>query len=126
MSRATAVKPLKRRRPIRLIRALAFFSVVALLFSLRPVETRGENLKTESRMPFLHHIPLRDAQGRIITLPPAFDDQGKPQEAKANPYSTAETCGRCHEYQAIGRGWHFNASKGNAKPGRPGEPWILT
>jgi len=77
-------------------------------------------------MPFLHHIPLRDADGQIITLPPAFDDAGKPQEARANPFSTAQTCGRCHEYEAIGRGWHFNAAKGNVKAGRPGEPWILT
>lgn len=74
----------------------------------------------------MHHIPLRDVDGQIISLPPAFDEQGKPQEAKANPFSTAQTCGRCHEYAAISRGWHFNASQGNVKPGRPGEPWILT
>ncbi len=100
---------------------------VTIVVGFWPAGTRGaENLKTESRMPFLHHIPLRDAEGQVITLPPAFDEQGKPQEARANPFSTAETCGRCHEYEAIGRGWHFNAAKGNAKPGRPGEPWILT
>src|SRR5947208_1645734 len=62
-----------------------------------PTLTRAENLKTESRMPFLHHIPLRDAEGQIITPPAAFDEQGKPQEARANPYSTAQTCGKCHE-----------------------------
>ncbi len=102
--------------------------IVVLAWSLLicPTGAQGENLKTESRAPYLHHIPLRDAEGQIITLPPAFDDQGKPQEARANPYSTAQTCGRCHEYEAIGRGWHFNAAKGNSKPGRPGEPWILT
>jgi hypothetical protein len=77
-------------------------------------------------MPFHHVIPLRDADGNMISLPPAFDDQGKPQEAKGLPFSTSQTCGRCHDYSAISQGWHFNAATGAAKPGRPGEPWILT
>src|ERR1043165_3077486 len=126
MNRPAAIRPLEQRNSTRLTRVVAVVAVFALCLPFLPVETRGENLKTESRMPFLHHIPLRDAGGQIITLPAAFDDQGKPQEAKASPYSTAETCGRCHEYEAIGRGWHFNATKANVKAGRPGEPWILT
>ena len=100
--------------------------VLALMLAFAPVATAGENLKTESRMPFLHHIPLRDAEGRMISVPPLFDAQGKPQEAAANPYSPAQTCGKCHEYDIIGRGWHFNSAKEDIKPGRPGEPWILT
>src|SRR6185503_18085439 len=39
-------------------------------------DARGENLKTESRIPYLHHIPLRDAEGQIISLPAAFDEAG--------------------------------------------------
>src|SRR6266542_4732425 len=97
-----------------------------LVFAFSPMNMRGENLKTESRMAHMHHIPLRDDDGQIISLPKPFDATGNPQEARANPYSPAQTCGKCHEYEAIGRGWHFNAAKGNAKPGRPGEPWILT
>jgi hypothetical protein len=111
-------------------RSIRFWIVIVggftLLAALGPGVIGAENLKTESRTPFLHHIPLRDAEGQIISLPPAFDEQGKPQEPRANPFSTAQTCGRCHEYEAIGRGWHFNAALGNVKPGRPGEPWILT
>src|SRR5262249_33918595 len=91
-----------------------------------PAARGAESLKTEGRMPLWHHLPRRDAAGQILALPPPVDDQGKPQEARANPYSTAQTCGRCHEYEAIGRGWHFNAALGNVKAGRPGEPWILT
>jgi hypothetical protein len=98
----------------------------ATLWLAWPTGTCAENLKTESRIPFLHHIPLRDAEGELLSLPAPFDEQGKPQEARANPFSTTQTCGKCHEYEAIGRGWHFNAALGNAKPGRPGEPWILT
>ena len=86
----------------------------------------AEDVHTESRTPFLHNIPLHDAQGRIISPPALLGDDGKPQEAKANPYSTALTCGKCHDYDAISQGWHFNADAGTAKPGRPGEPWILT
>src|SRR5437016_3583617 len=85
---------------------------MALALAFGSGSARAEELKTESRMPYLHHIPLRDAEGQIITLPAAFDEQGKPQEARGNPYSTAETCGRCHEYAAISHGWHFNAAKG--------------
>lgn len=100
--------------------------VIVMAQALVLTEARAENLKTESRMPYHHVIPLRDANGDMITLPPEFDENGKPQDAKASPFSTAQTCGRCHEYHTIGQGWHFNANKGNVKSGRPGEPWILT
>lgn len=86
----------------------------------------AENLKTDSRMPYRHVIPLRDINDEIIAPAPALDAEGKPQEAKGNAFSTSKTCGRCHEYHMISSGWHFNAGKGNVKAGRPGEPWILT
>lgn len=88
--------------------------------------TGAESLKTDSRMPFRHVIPLRDFDGNMINPPPEFDEAGKPVEAKGPPFSVAQTCGRCHEYPAISQGWHFNAASGAAKAGRPGEPWILT
>ena len=91
-----------------------------------PAAPATEHLKTESRMPFAHNIPLRDADGRIITPPKPFDEKGQPQEPRATPYSPAQTCGKCHEYEMISRGWHFNAARGDAKAGRPGEPWIFT
>ena len=98
---------------------LAALSLASSAFGL-------ESLKTESRMPHHHQIPLRDADGNILTPPPAFDEQGKPQEIKMPPYSPKQTCGRCHEYETISHGWHFNAALGTAKAGRAGEPWILT
>jgi hypothetical protein len=58
--------------------------------------------------------------------PSVVGDDGKPQEPKANPYSPAQTCGKCHDYDAISEGWHFNADSAAVPPGRPGEPWILT
>lgn len=103
---------------------LSLAGLLALAFL--PGARAADSLQTGSRMPFHHVIPLRDAEGNMISLPPAVDEQGKPQEAKGLPFSTAQTCGRCHDYPMISQGWHFNAAKGTAKPGRPGEPWILT
>jgi hypothetical protein len=85
----------------------------------------GEDQKTESRTPFVHNIPLRDSDGRIISMPALVVD-GKLQDSKGNPVSMSDTCGKCHDYAVMSKGWHFNAAMGNVKPGRPGEPWILT
>ena len=62
-------------------------------------------------MPHHHVIPLRDLNDRIVNLPPALDQQGKPQEAQGNPYSPTKTCSRCHEHDIIRTGWHFNAAQ---------------
>jgi hypothetical protein len=113
-----------KRKSFPAQRSLFVAAIVVCAASL-PLDA-AENLKTSSRMPHHHVIPIRDADGNIIAPPPAFDEQGKPQEARGNAYSTAQTCGRCHEYEVIRNGWHFNAGKGNVPSGRPGEPWILT
>ncbi len=83
-------------------------------------------MKTGSRTPFLHNIPLHDAEGKVISPPELLSDDGKPQDPKAAPYSTGQTCGKCHDYAVISQGWHFNEASGKVKPGPPGEPWILT
>nr|WP_235952195.1 hypothetical protein [Crateriforma spongiae] len=66
---------------------------------------------------FLHHIDLYDVNNRKIT--PESDQ----------PYSPLNTCGRCHDYQTIAHGWHFNALlESGLRPddGRASEPWIWT
>lgn len=40
------------------------------------------------------------------------------------PFSTKQTCGRCHDYDKISHGRHFNAAEENIDPGHKGEPWI--
>lgn len=105
--------------------ASAFVCCGSLLLGNLP-SASAEDQKTESRNHFVHNIPLRDTDGHIISLPPLLGEDGKLQDAKGNPYSMADTCGKCHDYDTMSRGWHFNASKNNVKPGRPGEPWILT
>ncbi len=74
-----------------------------------------------SRAHPIHLIPLlaenEDGEkGEKIT----FDDD------PLLPFSTRWTCGDCHSYGVIAKGWHFNAVDPNVPLGRPGQPWILT
>ena len=48
-----------------------------------------------------------------------------PDDEPLLPFSTRWTCGDCHSYGIISKGWHFNAADPNIVPGRPGQPWIL-
>jgi hypothetical protein len=48
-----------------------------------------------------------------------------PDDEPLLPFSTRWTCGGCHSYSIISKGWHFNAADPNIVPGRPGQPWIL-
>lgn len=78
---------------------------------------------TDSRTPFVHRIPVRDAQDIPISGPKESKD-GKPPQVPVMAVNT--TCGKCHDYPAISKGWHFNMADPNVDAGRPGEPWILT
>lgn len=75
----------------------------------------GDNrYHSDSDARFLHHIDLYDAKNRKITA------------ESTTPYSAIKTCGRCHDYETISHGWHFNAFAADAEAGRQGEPWIWT
>jgi hypothetical protein len=74
----------------------------------------GELLQTGSDAPYVHRITLYDHDGTAIS----------PADEPAMPYSPRMTCGKCHPYDAIAAGWHFNAPRG-LPPGRPGEPWLF-
>ena len=63
----------------------------------------------------VHAIPLLDEEGNEIG----------PKDVDPKPVSLQNTCGDCHNYDTISTGWHFNASAGVTKPGRPGEPWVV-
>jgi len=63
----------------------------------------------------VHRIFLYDAEGNKITL------AGDP----VLPFSTRQTCGKCHDYKKIQKGLHFNTTDPDVKSGRAGEPWIL-
>ena len=69
-----------------------------------------------SRATAAHRIPLLDDEEQTIN----------PEDKPARPYSPKATCsGKCHNYDEIAGGWHFNAPDPKVPPGRPGQPWIL-
>jgi hypothetical protein len=63
----------------------------------------------------VHLIPLLNEDGEKIS----------PDDKPLLPFSIRQTCGACHSYNVIGRGWHFNATDSNVPIGRPAQPWIL-
>ena len=63
----------------------------------------------------VHRLALKDGYGDDIS----------PGDHHALPLSTRQTCGQCHDYDAIASGWHFNMSDTNVAPGRLTEPWFL-
>ena len=85
--------------------------VCALLAASCPA---AELPRTDSRTPYVHRITLYDEQGEVIS----------PEDEPTRPYSPRATCGKCHPYDKISRGWHFNAAEPGSDPGRRGEPWI--
>ena len=113
------------------MRLLAIASLVVALipaFSLAqdaPAESAGKlpPERTYSKAPYVHNIPLLDAEGNVIRSPKPDD----PADAKVGVFSYATTCGKCHsDLPTMVQGWHFNFSDPKAPHGRPGEPWILT
>lgn len=60
----------------------------------------------------------------LIKLYDEFDHVIKPDDRPTMPFSPKYTCNKCHNYDRVRRGWHFNAADSIA-PGRNGEPWIL-
>jgi len=72
-----------------------------------------------SRAHFLHRIRLFYEN--------EDDDRGariSPDDEILFPFSTRWTCGECHSYSVISKGWHFNAVDPNVVPSRPGQPWV--
>jgi hypothetical protein len=63
----------------------------------------------------VHNIPLFNAEGGAID----------PAAESAKPISQKVSCGKCHDYEIIERGWHFSTGDANVPAGRRGEPWVL-
>ncbi|MEW6358378.1 MAG: cytochrome c3 family protein [Planctomycetota bacterium] len=98
-------------------RALRWIAVGIVLVFAAPILLAAEGaLKTGSRAPYVHRISLYDTDGEVIS----------PKDDPIPPFSAVATCGKCHDYGAVGSGRHFNAADPDADPGRPAEPWILT
>ncbi len=91
--------------------ALCLCGLITLATSL---EAADERYHSDSDARYVHHIALYDIDNRKIT----------PESTR--PYSAVNTCGRCHDYETISHGWHFNAFAPDSVDGRQGEPWIWT
>ena len=63
----------------------------------------------------VHNIPLLNAENAAID----------PSAKAPKPISMKTTCGKCHDYDIVERGWHFNTGDANVPPGRAGEAWVL-
>ncbi|MEO8270690.1 MAG: hypothetical protein ABI557_13285, partial [Aureliella sp.] len=94
--------------------ALALWLVVAGSHNANSANAQGRYATSDSHSGYVHWIELLDASNTKVDPTAEF-----PQ-----PYSPERTCGRCHEFDTISHGWHFNATDPSAESGRPGQPWI--
>lgn len=86
---------------------------------MTPIQASDEELLGEgndgNRTGVVHVIELYDDQGKQI----------KASNKVARPFSLKQTCGKCHDYETISSGWHFNSHNPDVPAGRPGQPWVL-
>ena len=95
---------------------IAITLVVGLLIQSRAQEKGIGDISDGNRSIPVHLIDLYDEDGYVI----------KPDDEPLLPFSIKETCQqKCHDYQIIQSGWHFNSNDPNIPPGRHGEPWIF-
>ena len=66
----------------------------------------------------------RSVPVHLLKLYDEFDHVIRPGETPVLPFSPNRTCRKCHDYDRIRAGWHFNAAD-SVFHGRNGEPWIL-
>jgi hypothetical protein len=102
--------------PLRFIFVLIIVALSICSFGMAQEAPKKKLARADSRMPYVHRISLLDEEGNPIS----------PKDPNAKPYSPKMTCGKCHDYEAVSHGWHFNANEAGAVAGRPGEPWIYT
>ncbi len=105
------VQKARRLTIIGLERALLLGVVLTSLLSSAYGQSRYAT--SDNLSGYVHWIELYDAANNRI----AADMENPP------PYSPATTCGRCHDFNTISHGWHFN-SVDDTLHGRPGQPWI--
>ena len=60
----------------------------------------------------------------LIRIYDEFDHVIRLDDNPLMPFSPKQTCGKCHDYEKIRHGWHFNEADSGVSPGRSGEPWI--
>ncbi len=99
----------------RIILLMGLSLLAGVVARAEETQLLGEGNDGNRSMP-VHLVELYDEDGRRIR---AADKDPK-------PFSTRQTCGKCHDYAKISQGWHFNALNPLVPAGRPGQPWMLT
>ena len=82
---------------------------------------------------FMFVLPL-DLAAKMMTCPPFYlrTEQGEiinPLTGKNTnrPYSTRQTCGECHDYGKITKGYHFQMGWASINDRfNPAKPWVLS
>jgi hypothetical protein len=109
---------------MKFLRKFYLYAVSLLLLTghlnAQPQPYLGD-LSDGSRATPVHLIQLIDEDSSVI----------RPDEQPLLPFSPKNTCGgggggKCHDYEKIKLGWHFNATDSVVLTGRPGVPWIYT
>ena len=67
----------------------------------------------------------RSVPVHLIKIYDEFDHVIRLDDRPLMPFSPKQTCRKCHDYEKIRHGWHFNAADSGVRGGRRGEPWIL-
>ncbi|MDZ4851431.1 MAG: hypothetical protein SGI77_19245 [Pirellulaceae bacterium] len=93
--------------------------MIALIVGLGAVsiaaDTGPKYARADTDGHYVHWIELYDANSTKIN----------PADANPRPYSSRKTCGRCHDFEKIVHGWHFDAVEQlKSESGRPGQPWV--
>ena len=103
---------------IQVIRTLLPLVLVFGAFALAQAAEKGKGFGDG-------HDGNRASVTHLIDL---FDDNGDQIKSaiQPRPISMRNTCGKCHDYDAIAAGWHFHSGSTNVLSGRVGEPWVLT
>jgi hypothetical protein len=99
---------------MRLCLSIFIAVVVACTFAIAPIRAQSRYASSDNMSGYVHWIELYDANNSRID----------PKADNPPPYSPAKTCGRCHDFNSISHGWHFNATDADTEHGRPGQPWI--
>jgi hypothetical protein len=84
-----------------------------LFVAIAPAYGQSRYATSDNLSGYVHWIEMYDANNNRID----------PNAENPPPYSPANTCGRCHDFNTIAHGWHFN-SVDETLHGRPGQPWV--
>ncbi|MFC1554991.1 hypothetical protein ACFL7D_10170 [candidate division KSB1 bacterium] len=89
--------------------------IFSILVSLSFAQDNIGDISDGNRSIPVHIIELYDEEGALIL----------PSDRIPMPFSPKQTCLKCHDYEKISSGWHFNSIGSGVSSGRKSEPWIL-